>query len=145
MRKNKRVFVDTDIILDLLCNRDVFYAPAAELFTLAENARVTLYTSALSFANIFYILRKILGNTAAKNVLRKLKLLVTVLPVHAKVIDLALNSSFRDFEDAIQYFTARTENISTLITRNVRDYKIKDMAVQTAAEYVKIDESTGIR
>ena len=136
MPKN-RVFVDTDIILDLFCGRGSFYAPAAELFTLAETKRVNLYTSALSFANIFYILRKVLGSAAAKNLLRKLRLLVTVLPVNDQIIDLALNGNLRDFEDSLQYFSARAENITVLITRNVRDYKVKDMAVQTAAEYVQ--------
>ena len=67
---NKRVFIDSDIILDLLCKRDPFYNFAAEVFTLGDTKNIELITTSLVFANVFYILRKQLGIDRAKELLR---------------------------------------------------------------------------
>ena len=134
---NKKVFIDSDIILDLLCRREPFYEYAAEVFTLGDNGKLELLTTSVVFANVFYILRKVLGIEKAKELLRKLRILVGVVPVGEKIIDLALNSRFSDFEDGLQYFTARENDIKTLLTRNVRDYKEKGLIVQTPEEYLK--------
>ena len=104
---NKTVFIDSDVILDLLCKRDPFYAFAAEIFTLGDAGKVSLVTTSLVYANVFYILRKVLGTEKGKELLRKLRIIVGVIPVHEKTVDLALNSNFTDFEDGLQYFTAR--------------------------------------
>jgi len=53
------------------------------------------------------------------------------------LIDMTLNSKFSDFEDGLQYFTAKNSNIHTVITRNVKDYKDKSVSVQTPSEYIK--------
>jgi predicted nucleic acid-binding protein len=133
----KKIFVDSDIVLDLLCSREPFYEPAASLFDLGEAGKIQLYTSSLVFANVFFILRKVLGNSQAKALLRKLELLLEVLAVSKKIVSLALNSHFQDFEDGLQYFTARENSIPILVTRNIKDYKVKDIIVQTAAECLK--------
>ena len=130
--------MDADIILDLLCRREPFYESAAELFSLGDLGKIKLFTSALVFANIFYILRKNLGIEKAKELLRKLRLLVSILPIGEKIIDLALNSDFSDFEDGIQYFTARQNNIGVILTRNIRDYKERDITIQTPQEFLKV-------
>lgn len=134
---NRKVFIDSDIILDLLCRREPFYEYAAEVFTLGDTGRIELMTTSVVFANVFYILRKILGIEKAKELLRKLRILVGVVPVGEKIIDLALNSRFSDFEDGLQYFTARENDIRTLLTRNVRDYREKGLIIQTPEEYLK--------
>jgi predicted nucleic acid-binding protein len=134
---NKAVFIDTDIILDLLCKREPFYSYAAEVFTMGDTGVITLVTTPLVFANVFYILRKILGIGKAKELLRKLRIMIEVVPLNDKVIDLALNSSFSDFEDGIQYFGAREQGIKLLLTRNVKDYKETDLIIQTPEEYLK--------
>lgn len=135
---NKKVFLDSDVILDLLCQREPFYDFAAEVFTLGDTGKISLFTTSLVFANIFYILRKRAGIEEAKELLRKLRLIIHVLPVGEKIIDLALNSRFNDFEDGIQYFTARENNIILLLTRNKKDYKEKGLIIQTPEEYLKI-------
>lgn len=134
---NKKVFIDSDIILDLLCKRDHFYNFAAEVFTLGDTKKVELITTSLVFANVFYILRKVLGVEKAKELLRKLRLIIGVVSVDEKTVDLALNSKFNDFEDGLQYFTARENNIKIILTRNVKDYKQKNLVVQTPEEYLK--------
>jgi len=134
---NRTVFLDSDVILDVLCKREPFYSFAAELFTLGDLGKVTLVTTSLVFANVFYILRKVLGIEKGKELLRKLRIIVGVISVIEKTVDLALNSNFADFEDGLQYFTARENNIQILITRNVKDYRGKELLVQTPEEYIK--------
>jgi len=134
---NKKVFIDSDIILDLLSKRDPFYSFAAEVFTLGDLKNIELITTSLVFANVFYILRKSLGIDRAKELLRKLRIIIGIIPVNEKIVDLALNSKFSDFEDGLQYFTAREHDIKIILTRNVKDYKEKDLLIQTPEEYLK--------
>ena len=134
---NKKLFIDADIILDVLAKRDMFYDPAAELFDLGYAKSLKLYTSALVLANVFYVLRKKYGIEKSKEQLKKLRLVMNVLPINEKIVDNVLNSNFGDFEDGLQYFTARENEIPVLITRNTKHYKEKGLLVQTADEYIK--------
>lgn len=134
---NNKVFIDSDVILDLLCRREPFYSSAAEVFTLGDSKTIELVTTPIVFANVFYILRKLLGIEKAKELLRKLRILLSVVSVEEKVVDLALNSKFSDFEDGLQYFTAREHAIRIILTRNCKDNKEKDVLVQTPEEYLK--------
>ena len=131
-----KVFVDTDVILDLLAERIPFFHFSAVLFTFAEMKKLELYTSPLILANTFYILRKQLGNNEAKNALRKLRILLHVVDSSENIIDKALNSDFTDFEDAIQYYTALDHGINTILTRNLRDYKKAAVIVQTPEAFL---------
>ncbi|MBN2725264.1 MAG: PIN domain-containing protein, partial [Deltaproteobacteria bacterium] len=133
----KKVFIDSDIILDLLCERKPFYKYAAEVFTLGDTGRIKLVTTSLVFANVYYILRKILGIVKAKELLRKLRIIIRVITIEEKIVDLALNSSFSDFEDGIQYFAARENQIGILLTRKIKDYKEKELTILTPEEYLK--------
>ena len=134
---SKIIFIDSDVILDLLCKRDPYYEYAAEVFTLGDYKKIELVTTPVVFANVFYILRKILGIEKAKENLRKLRIMVGVISVDEKIIDLALNSKFSDFEDGLQYFSSRENGIDILLTRNTKDYKEKDIIIQTPEEYIK--------
>ncbi len=133
----KKVFVDSDIILDLLAKRDPHYIHSSKLFTLIDKKEITAFTSPLIFANLHYLLRKLTSNISALKYLRKLKTLINILPTDEKVIEQALNSEFRDFEDAIQYFTAVNNGINVLLTRNKRDYKKSKIPILTAEEFIK--------
>ena len=131
-----KIFVDTDVILDLLARRIPHFHFSAVLFTFAEMKKLELYTTPLIIANTFYILRKQLGNDSAKNALRKLRILLHVIDSTESVIDKALNSDFSDFEDAIQYYTALEYGIPVILTRNIRDYKKASIVVQTPESYL---------
>ncbi|MEO5945340.1 MAG: PIN domain-containing protein [Chitinophagaceae bacterium] len=132
------VFVDTDISLDLLTNRQPYYSAAAKLFTMADRKAIKLHVSSLSFSNLHYILRSENSATEARRLLSNYRILVNVLVVNEKIIDLALQSLFKDFEDAIQYFTAIQNNVPVLLTRNLKDYKHSAIPVMTADDYLKI-------
>ncbi len=132
-----KLFVDSDIILDLLAEREPHYIHAARLFTLIDQNEIIAYTSPLIFANLHYLLKKQTTNLLALKSLRKLKTLINILPIDERVIEQSLNSEFNDFEDAIQYFTAVNNGITLIITRNKIDYKRSKIDILTAEEFLK--------
>jgi predicted nucleic acid-binding protein len=132
-----KVFVDTDVIFDLLAKREPFYKYAAKLFTNADKQELTICVSSLCFGNLNYILSKQKSTTEARKILARFKVLVEVVPVDDKVIELALNSDFKDFEDAVQYYCAIENGIKVLITRNLKDFKHAKIPVLTAEEFMK--------
>jgi len=129
------LFVDTDIVLDLLARREPFYKAASRLFSLAETGDISLAVSSLTFSNLFYILRKQISAKHAHEVLRSFKQLVTVVAVNDAIVEKALNAGFTDFEDAIQYYSALDVGCSVLLTRNVRHFRKAEIAVMTAETY----------
>jgi len=133
----KNLFLDTNIILDLLAHRMPFYTEAAKLFSLADKKKLKLSISSLYLADAHYILSKQNPEMETRNILRKFKVLVNVLPLDDKITDLALNSEFRDFEDAIQYYTAIENDQDIIITRNQQDFKESKIPVMTAGEFIK--------
>ncbi len=132
----EKVFVDSDIVLDLLSGRQPHYNHAAELFSLADENLIKLYVSSLTFANVNYILSKQLSAGQSRKMLLKFKTLINVSSVNDKVIELSLASDFSDFEDAIQYNTAIENGITTLLTRNLKDFKKADITILTAQQYL---------
>lgn len=132
----ERLFVDTDIVLDLLGAREPHFSPVAILFSMADQGSIRLYVSAITFANVNYVLSRQLNESRARRLLLKLKTLVRIAPVNEKIIELSLSSDFRDFEDAIQYHSAIENNIQTLLTRNLRDFKKAQISIMTAQQYL---------
>ncbi|MGV8947243.1 MAG: type II toxin-antitoxin system VapC family toxin [Lutibacter sp.] len=131
------ILVDTNIVLDLLAKRKEFFIEAQALFTLSDKNEIKLYVSSLTFANTYYILSQKMKLNDAKKILRKFKILVEVLPMDDKIIDLSLESDFKDFEDAIQYHTAIENDINIIITRNLKDFKMARIPVLTAKNYIE--------
>ncbi len=128
----KHVFVGTDIVLDLLANREPFYKHAAFLFSEADKNKLKIHVSSLSFSNLNYLLAKQYSSNEARKKLLLFKTLVSILAITDKVVALALTSYFKDFEDGMQYFTAIENNINTLLTRNLKDYKSAKITIMTA-------------
>lgn len=133
----ENIFVDTNIIIDLLAKRDLFYKDAQALFTLSDKREIQLCISSLSFANAYYSIVKHHKDIDAKKYLAKFKVLVKVLPLEDKAIELALASDFNDFEDGLQYFIAMDNESDIIITRNKKDFKNAKIPVMTAGEYIK--------
>ena len=141
MAVGDKVFLDTDVALDHLADRQPFAEYAHRLFALAEKAEITLCLSALSFSNLYYILRKLVGHGEALALLGKLKQLVRVSAVGEAEIQSALANSLKDFEDAIQHFTAKAEgDVSAIITRNKADYAGSEIPVLSPDEFLAMRE-----
>jgi predicted nucleic acid-binding protein len=126
-----KVFVDTDVCIDLLSGRQPFNNMAEILFSLADLGQIKIYVSSISFANIDYVLRSQYSTIHSRKIIANFKTIVNVLSVDNKTIDLAIASDFNDFEDAIQYCCAIENNLTTIITRNTKDYKKSTIKVVT--------------
>lgn len=133
----RRIFIDSDVILDLLADREPFNLHAKKLFGRIDKGDVEGFTSPLIFSNLFYLLRKQEGSAKAKSLLKKLRILLKVLPMDDKVLDSALASSMQDFEDALQYHCAANAGVDRIITRNGRDFKGVPGSFFTPEEYLK--------
>jgi predicted nucleic acid-binding protein len=140
----EKLFFDNDIILDVSIKRDKSLEndinEAVKLINLVESREYKGYTSTVVFTNTYYIQRKLKDHNTAINFLKKLRLLLTVLPVDDKIIQKALESGFSDFEDAVQYYTAVENKMDYIITRNTGDYKKSTIKVYTPSQYLKIKE-----
>ena len=134
----KKLFIDTNIIIDMLSHREPFYDESADLFSLADRNLIELSVSSLTVANTSYILLRQIETKKAKEILRKLRLIVNILPLDDKIIGVALNDdSFKDFEDGLQYFTAIGNNQDFIITRNLKDFKASKLPVMTARQFIE--------
>lgn len=137
----KKLFVDTNIVIDLLSKREPFYKEAAELFSLADKRQIKISVSALTFANTAYVLLRKMEANKAKTILRKLRLIIEVLPLNDKTIAIALNDdTFTDFEDGLQHFTAIEHEQDLIITRNLKDFKNSKLPTLTAKQFIEIIE-----
>ncbi len=133
-----KVFVDTDVIIDFLTDRNPFSDFSSLIFELHEKEIIEIHVSAVSINNIYYISRKIIGEKQARALISELIDNIEIVGTTKKEIEKALLTKFKDFEDSIQFTTALTiENIEAIITRNTKDYKHSTIAVFTPEIYLK--------
>ena len=132
-----RVFVDTDVLLDLISGRSPYSTEAASLFTQVEQQKIHAHISSLSFSKLYYILRKF---SSHRKVLDKLDLLAQIAEiqeVNEEMVQKALRSPFKEFEDAIQYYCASSNpGIRVLITRNIKDFKHSELPVMSPGTFL---------
>ena len=135
--KADRLFLDTNVVLDLLAERYPFYDAAARIVSMSDLGSVTLVASALSYATVDYFLSRTLGSESSKDSLRKFRTISEISEVDESIIDKGLNSEFFDFEDSLQYFCALQSNCTVIITRNGKDFKGSALPVMTPDEYLR--------
>jgi len=136
-----KLFIDSDVVIDFFTDREPHVNPASELFELNEKGNVTLYLSAVSINNIYYIVRKYLGHVKTLEVVDSLIQMTEITGTTKKELVQALKNNFRDFEDSIQYSSALTINgLDAIITRNIKDYKNSKIAVMTPLNFLKMKD-----
>lgn len=134
------IFLDTNIILDYLdTNRQKLFPNSVKIFQLLENGDINLFASALTFSNIAYILRR-MNYADLMQTFADLREVIDVLPTDKDVLDTAIGSSFTDFEDAVQYYTAVCGNADVVITRNVDDFIQTSVPVMTPSAYLSSED-----
>ena len=131
-----KLFIDTNVMLDLLGERAPFYESIAKIATLADKGEIIMAASALSYATVSYFLSKFETLETAKVKLRKFKIISEICSLDESVIEKGLNSSFKDFEDSLQYFSALKADCDILITRNGKDFQQSQIPVMTGEEYL---------
>ncbi|MEK7274317.1 MAG: PIN domain-containing protein [Candidatus Desantisbacteria bacterium] len=136
----KTILCDINIFLDIFLNRQPYYNSSACVFSLVENGKINGYVCSLSFPVMFYLLSKENNATSALKILEKIRAIFRVARVDEKVIDLSLASNFKDFEDAVQYYSSTLHKIDYLITRNKKDYIESGLSVLTPEEFIILYE-----
>jgi predicted nucleic acid-binding protein len=138
----KQIFLDTNVLIDFLANRKPFSIEAAKLFNYSFKKKVNIYVSAVSYNNIYYIIRQSCKHSQTIKILNELQEWTVSLDVSKDVISKALKSAFKDFEDAIQYHCAKTQNnIDCIVTRDTKDYKTSSIPAMTPKEALALIES----
>jgi predicted nucleic acid-binding protein len=134
----KKVLLDTNIILDIALKREPYFASAFKLFELIDKGVIEAFVTGSSITDIFYIARRDLGSNIARNFLIELVEVVPVVGVDHSVIVSALNSEIKDFEDAVQVFSAISSDINIVITRNKDDFVNTQVDVYTPIEFLAL-------
>lgn len=134
-----RLFLDTNIVVDLLDRREPFCHDAVRLFSMAYNKQVQLVVSPTTYSTASFLLRKH-GSEGVRKLLSNFRQLARVSTTDERTVDDSLASQFQDFEDAMQYYTALRANAEIIITRNGKDFKASSLPVMTAGEYLSVIE-----
>lgn len=136
-----RVFLDTNILVDLLSDRPPFSSEALEVFSLAEKGKVKLYTSTHSIATTHYILKKHVGEKHLRHLLSELSDKIEVLDITQSILKSSLKSAHRDFEDAIQMIAAESVGeMDYILTRNLKDFKTSVIPAISVREFLYQNE-----
>ena len=131
-----RIFVDTNLLLDVLAKRDPFYAVAARVWTMAETGACEALVSAISFNNVFYIVRKARDTATARHALVLLRDVFASVAPDQRILNQAIDSDIADFEDAIQLYSAVHAGADYLLTRNVGDFPTGILPILTPDEFL---------
>ena len=131
-----RVFIDTNIFLDILCRREQFVDDALSIFDMAVDDRIELLISDLSIANIKYITRKEIPTDKFYDLIQTFRPIFNIVPLGADVVDRAISLKANDFEDALQYFSAVQAGADCLITRNIKDFGFANMEVLDSSTFL---------
>ena len=134
----KKIFVDTNILLDLLFQRRGFFLDAKRLFNYSKSRNINIFISAISINTIYYLLQKKFTKEHSKHLLEYIYDITDILPFDENIIFLAHQSSFKDLEDGFQYFTAKEHHIPFLITRNIKDFAVDDLSVLSPQQFLEI-------
>ncbi|HSF53730.1 MAG TPA: PIN domain-containing protein [Algoriphagus sp.] len=132
----KRIFLDTNVIMDLLGERKPFYHSIASVATLADRKELLLFTSPISFTTIDYVMSKFEPKESVLIKLQRFAILCKVAEANQETIDKSLFSLFKDFEDAVQYHCALQAGCDLILTRNGNDFRKSILPVMTAEEFL---------
>ncbi|WP_456313562.1 type II toxin-antitoxin system VapC family toxin [Pseudomonas shirazensis] len=130
------LFLDTNVLIDLIDKRQPFYNDIALIASMAENKEFKLAGSSLSFVNTVYVVSKNVEAKLVLEALKKLRIICDVSNIDEIVIDKSLISNFNDFEDAVQYFSALHHKSEIILTRNKKDFKNSEIPTMTPSEFL---------
>ena len=132
-----KVLVDTNIILDVLLDREPFVEDGMALFKLIEAGKIQGFIAATTITNIFYILRKMLGRDAAIEAIKRLLLSFELCAVNRQVVEWAINKNLKDFEDGVQAACAVVGCLDVIVTRDTSDFVEVRLPVLSVAEMIE--------
>ncbi|HND46820.1 MAG TPA: PIN domain-containing protein [Chitinophagales bacterium] len=133
-----KVLIDTDVILDFLFDRKPFSDDASRILSLCESKQIQGFVTAIILSNIYYLLKKTAKHEKVIESLKALMNILDIVTTDKTTVLNALNSEFKDFEDALQNFSAeKNKEIKIIITRNIKDYKSSNLSIMQPEIYLK--------
>ena len=134
----ENVLIDTDVILDFLFDREPFAEFATDILNLCEENEIKGFTTPVIICNTYYLLRKTAKHDIVIEKIKQLLTIIDVVKIDKEIVLDSLNSEFKDFEDALQNYSAvKNGKISIILTRNIKDYKKSELAVMTPETYLR--------
>ncbi len=133
-----KVLIDTDVILDSFFDRKPFAEYSTEILSLCEENKLSGFTTPVIISNVYYLLRKTAKHDIIVEKIKQLLSIIGIIKMDESVVFNALNSEFKDFEDALQNFSAiENGKIKVILTRNIKDFKKSELAILTPETYLK--------
>ena len=136
--KSLKILFDTNVILDVLLNREKFVVASARLMGLAERNIIEGYLCATTITTLDYLISKSINKKQAAIEIKKLLSLFKIAEVNTAVLERSVNSTFVDFEDAVQYYSGECCGVEGLVSRNTKDYKNTKLPIYTPDELLAI-------
>ena len=131
-----KVFIDSNIVIDFLTDREPFAIDAAKIFELSNQGKLKIYISSLSINNIHYIISRLESKKKAISLINQLLPLIEILPVVRSTIEKTIIANFKDFEDGLQNFCAEEGKLNTIVTRDIKGFSKSKLAILTPSEYL---------
>ncbi len=135
----QKIFIDTNVMVDLLAQREPFYTAAKQIFSLVDIGKCTAVVAAISFSTTAYLLEKRLSYDDLTSVLRQFASIVEIASIDERTVrkSLSMSSKFRDIEDAMQHYAAIQSECDLIITRNVKDFTQSDIPVLSPDNFLE--------
>ena len=138
-----KVLFDTNVVLDVLMEREPFVTNADRLLSKVEVGEIDGLLGATTITTIHYLATKVVGKEKARKELSKLLSLFEIAPVNRSVLEAAIESNFADFEDAVLHEAARHADAQAIVTRNPGDFKKAELTVYSPEELVSLLSTSG--
>jgi len=133
----KNIFLDTNVLMDILANRQPFYKSSSEIYKLGLRKKVVLFTSSNTISTLHYLLKKFTTEENIRKSLDEVTTVLSIIPVDINIIKKSLKSNHKDFEDAIQIVSAQSiNNMDCIVTRDLKDYKFAEITVLTPDDFL---------
>lgn len=131
-----RVLLDTNLALDYLLRRSTFFKDARTIWLAARRGALEPYVSGSTPVNVYYVARRAVGAELAARMVKLLAQTVQISPIDDTVIQAALVSPIRDFEDAVQLASALAAGVDLIVTRDLADFRAATLPVLTPAAFI---------
>lgn len=132
----KKVLIDTNIILDIVLNREKFYENSVNVIKYLSSNSFEIHISSTTVTDIYYIVKKEKGHVAAIDFLQSILKFISIAGVNQETVELAMVSKIKDFEDAVQESTCVLSSLDAIITRNKKDFKNSKINIFTPYEFL---------
>ncbi len=134
-----KLFIDTNVVIDVIGGREPFLKDSQEILTLCESEKAEGIISTLTLCTIAYVLRKNISTQLMKKKLREFRNILKPIDLSTSILDKAIDSDIADFEDAVQFFTAAYSDADYIITRNVKHFPKNDIPILTPTAFLALN------